>query len=86
MERLLEKIGSLFDNPPYNTIEVCVGHYEDGEWIPDISLKDKESAYGYLFDRNVFGYEVSEIDFADGEHGHPLVFVTLKNEWENNND
>ena len=32
MEQLLEKIGSLFDNPPYSdTIEVCVWYHNEDE-------------------------------------------------------
>lgn len=75
---LIELIGGFFDDPPYSdTVEVCVGHYEDGEWIPEISLKDKDSAYGYLFDKAAYGHEVVEVEYGDSRHGHPLVFVTF---------
>lgn len=70
----------MFDNPPYsNKVQVCVWYHNEEEIA--FSSTDKDQTIGWLFDRHVFGYDVEEVTYSDGTHGHPMAFVTLTKQW-----
>ena len=73
----------MFDNPPYSDkVQVCVWYHNEEEIA--FSSIDKDQTFGWLFDRHAFGYDVEEVTYSDGTHGHPLVFVTLTKQWKGN--